>query len=126
MRKKKTPSGLGFKVAFRGIGYAFWSQRNMRIHGVVACVVIALGLWVKLPPIEWMICFGTITMVFVAEMVNTSIEILVDLVTKKQKYRAMLSKDVAAGAVLLASIGAAIVGYLLFFQRVCTLLGWRN
>ena len=98
----------------------------MRIHGVAGCLVLALGLWVELSPIEWMICIGMVSLVYVTEMVNTSIEILVDLVTKKQKYRAMLSKDIAAGAVLMSSLGACVVGYLLFFERVCTLLGWRN
>lgn len=126
MKRKKQSILKGFGVALRGIGYAWWSQKHMRFHTVAGLLAITLGYALGLTPIEWLICLGTITLVFVTEMVNTSIEILVDLVTRKQKYRAMLSKDIAAGSVLIASLFACVVGYLLFFQRLCTLLGWRH
>jgi diacylglycerol kinase (ATP) len=60
----------------------------------------------------------TIFLVFVAELANTSVEIAVDLVTRKMRPRAMMAKDVAAGAVLAASINALVIAYFLFFKRL--------
>ena len=104
--------------ALRGLRYTVVSQRNMVIHVVVSGGAIFLGLWLQLSRFEWMYLWATITLVLVTETVNTAIEITIDLVTRKRKYRAMLSKDVAAGAVLLTASHAVIAGYILFFDKL--------
>ncbi len=94
------------------------SQRKKVINVVVSGGAIFLGLWLQLSRFEWMYLWATITLVLVTETVNTAIEITIDLVTRKRKYRAMLSKDVAAGAVLLTASHAVIAGYILFFDKL--------
>jgi len=111
-----------FFHAFRGIRFALMSQRNMRIHCFAGFVAVCFAVFFKFSILEWLALLLTITLVLVAEFFNTAIEITIDLVTKKRKYRAMLSKDIAAGGVLVASVNALIVGYLLFYSRFVNLI----
>ena len=108
--------------ALRGLRYTVMSQRNMVIHIIVSGGAIGLGLWLHLSRFEWVYLWVTMTFVLVTETVNTAIEITIDLVTRKRKYRAMLSKDVAAGAVLLAACHAVIAGYIIFFDKLISKL----
>jgi diacylglycerol kinase (ATP) len=115
---------LGF--AIRGIAFSIYSQRNMLIHLIIGIIAIGLGLFFKISQVEWLCLILTITLVLISELINTSIEITVDLFTRKRKFRAMLSKDIAAGAVLISVINAAVVGYLLFFDRFVNLISGGN
>jgi len=108
--------------ALHGIGYTLRSQRNFRFHTLCSLIAIGLGIYFALPTPEWIALSFSIVLVLIAELINTGIEVAVDLATKKTRYRARLSKDVAAGAVLLASVNAGIIGYLLFYKRLATLL----
>ncbi len=85
---------------------------------------MAMGMawFFHLSRMEWMLLFISMGVVFSAELLNTAVELSVDLTTKKTKIRAMLSKDVAAAAVLVASFQAMGVGYLIFWQRFVTLI----
>ncbi|RAP34792.1 hypothetical protein DID77_00395 [Candidatus Marinamargulisbacteria bacterium SCGC AG-439-L15] len=124
MKKKYIPERSLFKsfsYALRGIGFSFFSQRNMQIHSLAACSTIGLGWYFKLQLIEWTLIVISIFGVLISEMINTSIELSVDLTTRKRKIRAMLAKDVAAGTVLLAALNAVIIGSLIFFPRFVTL-----
>ena len=112
---------FSFKCALRGLGFTFYSQRNMIIHSVFGLMSVVLGFYFHLPRTEWLILLLTLMSVFCVETINTAIEISIDLVTKKRRFRAMLAKDIAAGAVFIASINAIIVGYLIFFDRLVTL-----
>lgn len=103
-----------FACAISGIGYAFSSQRNMKIHGLAAVLVIIIGFTVSLTRIEWAIISLTIFMVFAAETINTAIEKIVDLVTTDYLPLAKLSKDLAAGAVLLTAVNALVIACLIF------------
>jgi len=103
-----------FNYAFQGIIYTLRTQRNMRIHVVVSAVVLLMSLFFRLNRWEMMILFVTITMVIVAEMVNTAIEATIDLMTDQYNIFAKIAKNVAAGAVLITSLNAVIMGYLLF------------
>ncbi|SDK38342.1 diacylglycerol kinase [Natronincola ferrireducens] len=107
-----------FNYAFEGIIYALKTQRNMKIHFFVAVVVLALSLFFDLTRIEMLILFLTISMVIITEMINTSIEAAIDLITDKYHIFAKIAKNVAAGGVLIASINAIIVAYLIFFHRI--------
>lgn len=96
-----------FQFALEGIWYCVLTQRNFRIELVLALLVLGVSLWLQTGLV---IVVGCIVSVLVLEMVNTSIEAVVDLVTEEYHPLARIAKDVAAGAVLMASLGAAIIG----------------
>ena len=79
------------------------------------------GVYFNIDKIDWLFLIYAIFSVFIVETLNTAVEINVDLVTKKKRLRAMLSKDVAAGAVLLASIQAVVIGGIIFYDRLINL-----
>ncbi len=107
-----------FNYAIDGIIYGLKSQRNMQIHFIVAILVLIASLFFDLTRIEILILFLTISVVIVAEMINTSIEATIDLITDKYHVLAKIAKNVAAGAVLIAAINSIIVAYLIFFNRI--------
>lgn len=102
-----------FRHALRGWWYVLQTQRNAWIHGVVAAAVLAVGLWLGLPPRDWAMLILTIAMVFAAEFINTAIEAVVDLATKERHPLAKVGKDVGAAAVLIAALAAVLVGLLI-------------
>ncbi len=101
-----------FRFASSGLWYALRTQRNVRIHLIIAAGVVALGLWLDLSPTRWAVLVLTIGFVLASEMLNTVVEALVDLVSPGYHPLAKMVKDVTAGAVLLASIISVIVGLL--------------
>ena len=111
-----------FHFAFQGIGYALRTQRNARVHVVVACLVIAAGIYFRISAVEWAILALTIGFVFSAEMINTVAELAVDLLTQHYHLMAKVAKDVGAGAVLVAAIAAVGVGVAIFGPRVWAML----
>jgi diacylglycerol kinase (ATP) len=107
-----------FNNAFEGIIHALRTQRNLRIHFVVAIAVIVLALIVSVSRIELIALLISITFVLIAEMINTALEGTIDVATTSFDPMAKLAKDVAAGAVLIATINAIAVGYLIFSTRI--------
>lgn len=101
-----------FKFAFAGIGYVFKTQRNAKIHAAITLVVIGLGLWLGIDSARWAILALTIGVVFAAEILNTAIEAIVDLVSPEYHPLAKIAKDAAAGSVLVPAIAAVAVGLL--------------
>ena len=102
-----------FKVAFSGLVYTFRTQRHMRFHIYVVLIVLLLGTWLNLGLREVMVLLFTVTLVMVAEMFNSAIEATVDLVSPNYHPLAKFAKDIAAGAVLITTIIALVVGALL-------------
>jgi diacylglycerol kinase len=102
-----------FKYASAGLWYVFRTQRNAKIHSVFTLMVILLGLFLQLPLTQWAILVLTIGIVFFAEILNTVIEAIVDLVSPEFHSLAKVAKDAAAGAVFLMAIMAVIVGLLI-------------
>jgi diacylglycerol kinase (ATP) len=102
-----------FEHAYRGMIYAVRTQRNMRFHVIVAVLVLVASLLVGVSKLELAVLVLTIVLVFVTELFNTAMEFVVDLATKEYHPLAKLAKDVSAGAVLVSSVGAVLVGYLL-------------
>jgi diacylglycerol kinase (ATP) len=102
-----------FDHAYRGLIYAVRTQRNMRFHVVAAALVLVASLFLGVSRLELAVLVLVIMFVFVTEMFNTALEFAVDLVTKEYHPLAKLSKDVSAGAVLVSSVGAVLVGYLI-------------
>lgn len=112
-----------FNYAVEGIIYTLKKERNMKIHFFIAFLVLISSLFFNFDRIEFLMLFFTISLVMVAEMMNTAIEKVIDLYTDEFHPLAKISKDVAAGAVLIASVNALIVAYLLFFDRVNPIAG---
>ena len=104
---------LSFSHAYQGLVYAVRTQRNMRFHVVASVVVLVLSLLVGASRIELALLVLVIAAVFVTELFNTALEFTVDLVTREYHPLAKLAKDVSAGAVLVTSISALAVGYLI-------------
>ena len=103
----------GFTYAWAGLTYVVRTQRNMRFHLCAACAVVALAALLHLALLEWAILLTCILGVIVAEMLNTIVEAVVDLITDRYHPLAKIAKDVAAGAVLLSAIGSAGIGLLI-------------
>lgn len=105
-------------AAVEGFIYVMRTERNMRIHFFIGLFILLAGIFLNLNAAELMILFVTITIVLAAEMVNTAMELVVDMVQSEFHPIARIIKDVSAGAVLLTAINAVIVGYVLFSKRV--------
>ena len=104
-----------FKHAVHGLRHAFSYHQNLKIHSVLWVIVVFLGIILKLSYFEWIAIFLATFLVFAAEMVNTALEEVINLVKEEHSERARIAKDVAAGMVLLAAIFAVIVGVIVFF-----------
>ena len=108
-------------LAIEGILYAARTQRHMRWHFLAAVGVLVASLVLGISEMEFIALTLAILFVLLAEMVNTALEATVDLVSEAYHPLAKVVKDVAAGAVLLAAIGAAVVGYLVLYPHVAVL-----
>jgi diacylglycerol kinase len=111
-----------FRHAGRGFAWAFSSQANVRVHLVAAAVVLAAALLLRFSSIEFVglvLCFA---IVIAAELFNTALEVLIDYAWPEHHPMIGRAKDVAAAAVLVAAIGAAVVGVLLFARHIFHLL----
>jgi diacylglycerol kinase (ATP) len=109
------PSVLeSFNFAIEGVIHVLRTQRNMRLHFAAAIAVIVVAVAVGASKIELGVLLISIAFVLVAEMINTAIEGAIDAATTAFDPMAKLAKDIAAGAVLIASVNAVAVGYLVF------------
>lgn len=109
---------VSFKHALDGFVYAVTTQPNFRIHLLATVMVVFLGLYFSISPIEWLILIFTVNMVLVAEMVNTSIEAMVDLITTERRADAKTAKDVSAATVLISSTLSVIVALFIFLPKI--------
>lgn len=107
----------GFKYAAEGVVHVFRTQRHMKFHFLIMALVLLLSLVWNLERWEMLVLLFSISMVLVAEMFNTAVEAIVDLVTQSYHPLAKFAKDIAAGAVLIAAINALAVGFLLFVHE---------
>ena len=106
-----------FNYAIEGIVYTVRTQRNMRLHAFAAAAVLVSAITLGVARWEMVALLFTITFVFVAELANTAIEAAVDISVDHFDPMAKTAKDVAAGAVLVASMNAVAIGYIVFFDR---------
>lgn len=116
MKNKKLINS--FKYAFQGIGSAFNSERNMKIHYTFMALVIIFGFLLKISMTEWIICIALFGLVISAEMFNTAIEYVVDIASPEKQEKAKHAKDIAAGAVLVNAIVSAIIGLQIFIPKI--------
>ena len=119
MNVGRSPSVLqSFNFAFEGIIHVLRTQRNMRIHFLIAAGVLIGALIVGVSRLELVILLMAISFVLIAEMINSALEAGIDVATTSFDPLAKLAKDIAAGAVLIATINALAVGYLVFVDRI--------
>jgi diacylglycerol kinase (ATP) len=108
-----------FNAAIEGFFYVIKTQRNMRIHFLAAILMLLVGIFLDFTPSEMIMLTISIALVLAAEMINTAVELIVDIIVQMEYHPiARIIKDVSAGAVLLAAINAVIVVYLLFAGRL--------
>jgi diacylglycerol kinase (ATP) len=116
---RRTPAVLqSLNYAFEGVIHVLRTQRNMRIHFAIATAVLILAFSYGVTRLELVALLVAISFVLIAEMVNTAIEATIDLSTPSFDPLAKVAKDIAAGAVLIASVNALVVGYLVFADRL--------
>jgi diacylglycerol kinase (ATP) len=119
VQRRRAPNLLeSFNFAFEGIIHVLRTQRNMRIHFAIAAAVLILALATGVSRLELITLMLSIGFVLIAEMINSAIEGAIDVATTSFDPMAKLAKDMAAGAVLVATVNAVAVGYLVFSGQV--------
>jgi diacylglycerol kinase (ATP) len=112
-----------FRFAIRGVAVTLQSQHNAWIHLVVSAVVIALGFYVDLARTGWLWLITAITLVWAMETLNTAVERLSDAAVPEIHPLIAQAKDAAAGAVLIAVLGSALIGLLVLGPPLMERLG---
>jgi diacylglycerol kinase (ATP) len=116
---RRAPSVFeSFNFAFEGIIHVLRTQRNMRIHFLVAAVVLIVAFAAGVSKLELIALLLAIAFVLIAEMINTAVEGAIDVATTSFDPMAKLAKDIAAGAVLIATATAVAIGYLVFSEQL--------
>lgn len=117
---KRRPHSViqSFNYAFEGVVGVLRRERNMRVHFAIAATVLGVAIGVGVTKLELIALILAIAFVLITEMINTAVEAAVDLSTNEYHPLAKLAKDVAAGAVLISSITAIAVGYLVLVERL--------
>ena len=118
MATRTPPVFQSFNYAFEGVIHALRTQRNMRIHFAIAAAVLVFAFIYDVTRLELIALMISIAFVLIAEMVNTAVEATIDLSTPSFDPLAKVAKDMAAGAVLIASVNAVAVGYLVLADRL--------
>lgn len=118
--RRKSSFWRSLQVAVYGAAYVLRTERNAQIEGVIAILAIGMGVFLKITSVEWALIFVLIGLVLALEVLNTSIEAVVDLTTDHYHDLAKIAKDTAAGAVLLMAVSSVAVGIVIFGPRL-----WR-
>lgn len=107
-----------FRYAFCGICEAYKGEQNLKIHTVIAVLVVIAGFVLKISYVEWLVCLVLIGLVLMAEFFNTAIEYVVDLASPDIHPLAKLAKDTASAGVLMMAIISAIIGLIIFVPEI--------
>ena len=113
-----------FRDAFRGVKAGVRGQSTFFVHFFAAAAVIVAGAVLRVDLVEWCLLLLCIAIVLAAEMFNSALESMAKAITHESHPHLGNSLDIAAAAVLVASIGASIVGAIIFADRLGILLGW--
>ena len=106
-----------FRCAIRGVGFVMTTQPHARVHAVATLLVVAAAAFLHVDRVDWVMLIGAMAMVWTAEALNTAVEFACDAVIREHQPLIGKAKDAAAGAVLLAAVGAAVIGALVFVPR---------
>lgn len=109
-----------FNFAFQGVIHAVRTQRNMRIHLLIAVVVMIAAVAVGVTEVELIALILVIAFVLITELINSALEAAIDVSTTSFDPMAKLAKDMAAGAVLISTVAAAAVGFLIFDDHIAS------
>ena len=109
---------MSFRYAFNGLKTLIKEEHNARIHLFIACCVLIAGIVFKISTAEWIAVIFCIGIVFSLELINSSIENTVDLISKDQNETIKKIKDLSAAAVLIAAIVSAVIGLIIFVPKV--------
>lgn len=122
--KYKAPGFAGtMRNSFKGIRLALKSERNVRVHFVAAVLVIVSGIVLKFSPAEFCLLLLTIALVIIAEMMNSAIEFSLDAIFHNRYSKLVgMAKDIAAGAVMVATFISIAIGILLFGSKIVSLI----
>lgn len=110
-----------FKYAIEGIKKAFKAERNLKVHTLAMFLVVIFGFILNLAIWEWVTCIILFALVIGAELFNTSIEEVVNLLSPEIKPHAKYAKDIAAGSVLVFAIISAVIGIIIFLPKIINL-----
>ena len=102
-----------FGYAFTGFWFVLRTQRNAWIHALASIAVFIVSLWLRLPLRDWALIVVAVTLVWMAEFINTALEAVVDLACPRENFLAKVGKDVGAAAVLIAAISSMLIGLLI-------------
>jgi len=114
---------ISFRNAFSGLWWALTTQPNFRIHLTLAVIALALSWYLTISPTEFAIIVFTIVLGLSAEMINTALESMTDLITKEWREEAKIAKDVSAGMMLTVAIGAILVALVIFGPKLMMRFG---
>ena len=114
MREALRKHHISFKNAWAGIVWALQTQPNFRVHVALSLLALGLAWYLKITTTESAIIVFTIILGLTAEMINTSLEAMMDLITHEWKPEAKIAKDVSAGMMLIAAMGAVIIALVIF------------
>lgn len=109
---------ISFRSALSGLILAAITELNMKIIIICTVLVVTAGILLHISYYEWLMVILVMALVFVAEMINTSIEAVTDLITSQWHEDAKVAKDVAGGMVLLASFFAFVIGLIIFLPKI--------
>ncbi len=115
-----------FKTAFQGVWYTFVKERNMKIHLAAAFFVILLAIWLKVSKLEMTVLCLTIAMVICFELINTAMEVMVDIIVDVYHPKAKIIKDVSAGAVLISALFSMVIGAVIMLDKLINKLMIMN
>ena len=115
--------GRSFRAAFEGIKATYIREQNIKIHTVIAILVVLFGFLLKISYGEWLVCLVLIGFIMMAEFFNTAIEYVVDLASPEIHPLAKAAKDTASAGVLMMAILAAIIGLIIFVPKGIEFIG---
>lgn len=118
LSKKRKRLINSFKYAFAGLLSEFKEEKNLKIHIFMMIIVIIAGILFKISTTEWIVCVILFGIVISAELFNTAIERIVDVIMPEINEKAKIIKDISAGAVLIPAICSVIVGLIIFVPKV--------
>lgn len=107
-----------FSYAFDGLKYAFKYEQNLVVHIIATILVVIMGTIFHISAFEWALCILAIGLVIATELINTSIEAIVDLVSPEYSNLAKIAKDTAAAAVLVFAVAAIILALIIFSPKI--------
>lgn len=127
LRNKTKKHGIkrffnSFKYSIQGLVYAFKSEQSMTIHVIICLTVIALGIILKISYFEWLVCFILFGLVMATELINSSIEAVIDLVSPKKHPLAKIAKDTASAAVFIFAVVSLISGIIIFLPKILSFI----